>query len=173
MKKRNVFLMLAVFVLGMFAVCFSAKNVKAMEIAEDGEYTLVLITTVGEDQYIDGKDLKIIRFNLAEDETTVNVSELTKGVEVFNGKNIFKNCWKRSSSEEIVTELKISDFNGSGDLWNGSKVEQYANGCVLYPKFSDEPLKKRESIISFLMDLLVKLMERMKLRLSRMRTNLT
>ena len=28
MKKRNVFLMLVVFVLGMFAVCFSAKNVK-------------------------------------------------------------------------------------------------------------------------------------------------
>lgn len=45
MKKRNVFLMLVVFVLGMFAVCFSAKNVKAMEIAEDGEYTLVLSTT--------------------------------------------------------------------------------------------------------------------------------
>ena len=37
--------MLVVFVLGMFAVCFSAKNVKAMEIAEDGEYTLVLSTT--------------------------------------------------------------------------------------------------------------------------------
>ena len=51
MKKRNVFLMLAVFVLGMFAVCFSAKNVKAMEIAEDGEYTLVLNTTWDEDQY--------------------------------------------------------------------------------------------------------------------------
>ena len=144
MKKRNVFLMLAVFVLGMFAVCFSAKNVKAMEIAKDGEYTLVLTTWV-EDQYIDGKDLKIIRFNLAKDETTVNVSDITKGVEVFNGKNIFKNCWKKSgssSSEEIVTELKISDFNGSGKLWNGSKAEQYTNGCVLYPKFSDEPLKK-------------------------------
>ena len=138
MKKRNVFLMLVVFVLGMFAVCFSAKNVKAMEIAEDGEYTLVLSTTWDEDEYIDGKIFKIIRFNLAEDETTVNVSDLTKGVEVFNGKNIFKNCWKRSSSEEIVTELKISDFNGSGELWNGSKAEQYTNGCVLYPKFSDE-----------------------------------
>ena len=145
MKKRNVFLMLAVFVLGMFAVCFSAKNVKAMEIAEDGEYTLVLRTTWDEDQYIDGKDLKIIRFNLAKDETTVNVSDLTKGVEVFNGKNIFKNCWKRSSissSEEIVTELKISDFNKSGEIWNGGEAEQYRNGCVLYPKFSDEPLKK-------------------------------
>ena len=53
MKKRNVFLMLVVFVLGMFAVCFSAKNVKAMEIAEDGEYTLVLSTTWDEDEYID------------------------------------------------------------------------------------------------------------------------
>ena len=79
MKKRNVFLMLVVFVLGMFAVCFSAKNVKAMEIAEDGEYTLVLSTTWDEDEYIDGKIFKIIRFNLAEDETTVNVSDLTKG----------------------------------------------------------------------------------------------
>ena len=56
MKKRNVFLMLVVFVLGMFAVCFSAKNVKAMEIAEDGEYTLVLSTTWDEDEYIDGKN---------------------------------------------------------------------------------------------------------------------
>ena len=98
MKKRNVFLMLAVFVLGMFAVCFSAKNVKAMEIAEDGEYTLVLNTTWDEDQYIDGKDLKIIRFNLAKDETTINVSELSKGVDVFNLNNIFKIFWKRSSS---------------------------------------------------------------------------
>lgn len=59
MKKRNVFLMLVVFVLGMFAVCFSAKNVKAMEIAEDGEYTLVLSTTWDEDEYIDGKIFKI------------------------------------------------------------------------------------------------------------------
>lgn len=144
MKKRNVFLMLAVFVLGMFAVCFSAKNVKAMEIAEDGEYTLVLNTTWDEDQYIDGKDLKIIRFNLAKDETTVNVSDITKGVEVFNGKNIFKNCWKKSgssSSEEIVNELKISDFI-SGEIWNGGEVERYTKGYVLYPKFSDEPLKK-------------------------------
>lgn len=143
MKKRNVFLMLAVFVLGMFAVCFSAKNVKAMEIAKDGEYTLVL-TTWDEDQYIDGKDLKIIRFNLAKDETTVNVSDITKGVEVFNGKNIFKNCWKKSgssSSEEIVNELEISDFI-SGEIWNGGEVERYTKGYVLYPKFSYEPLKK-------------------------------
>lgn len=58
MKKRNVFLMLAVFVLGMFAVCFSAKNVKAMEIAEDGEYTLVLSTTWDEDNILMEKFLK-------------------------------------------------------------------------------------------------------------------
>lgn len=139
--------MLAVFVLGMFAVCFSAKNVKAMEIAEDGKYMLVLSTPwdADEDEYIDRKKSKIIRFNLDEGETTVNVSKLTKGVEVFNGKNIFRNCWKRSdnsSSEEIVTELKRSDFNRSGELWYGSEVEQYTNGCVLYPEFSDEPLKK-------------------------------
>ncbi|MFQ9748977.1 MAG: hypothetical protein ACLRYY_08725 [Anaerobutyricum soehngenii] len=121
MKKRNVFLMLVVFVLGMFAVCFSAKNVKAMEIAEDGEYTLVLSTTWDEDEYIDGKIFKIIRFNLAEDETTVNVSDLTKGVEVFNGKNIFKNCWKRSSSEEIVTELRLVILMDQGNYGMGVK----------------------------------------------------
>ena len=101
------------------------------------------------------------------------MSDLTKGVEVFNGKNIFKNCWKRSSSEEIVTELKISDFNGSGELWNGSKAEQYTNGCVLYPKFSDEPLKKEGKYYIILDGFAGKVMERMKLRLSRLRTNLT
>lgn len=141
MKRKNFFLALTVFVFSLLAIHFSTKNVNAMEIAKDGKYALVLNTTgMDEDEEIDGKSFKIIRFNLKEGETTVNVSELTKGVEVFNGRNVFKGDWENRRLGK-VTELKVSDFSYSGEIWSEGEEATYTNGCVLYPRFSDEPLK--------------------------------
>lgn len=38
---------------------------------------------------IDGEYAKLVRFNAAKDETKVKLSELTKGIVPFNGKNEF------------------------------------------------------------------------------------
>ena len=68
---------------------FSFSNrVNAVTISDDGKYTLILTSTEG-DASIDGKDQKIIKFNVAEGETTVKLSELTKGIVPFNGRTEF------------------------------------------------------------------------------------
>ena len=51
-------------------------TVNAATINDDGKYTLIL-TSTEENVTIDGKEQKVIRFNVAEGETTVKLSELT------------------------------------------------------------------------------------------------
>ena len=51
-------------------------TVNAATINDDGKYTLIL-TSTEENVTIDGKEQKVIRFNVAEGETTVKISELT------------------------------------------------------------------------------------------------
>ena len=89
MSKKSIFMMLAVFVACIAAVIFLPKTVQAAEVTENGEYTLV---------FVDGsKQSKLIRFNFEPGETTVNVAELTKGIEVFNGETVFEGWIKRNS----------------------------------------------------------------------------
>ncbi len=51
-------------------------TVNAATISDNGKYSLVL--TGDYDSSIDGEYSKLIRFDVAEGETTVNLSELTK-----------------------------------------------------------------------------------------------
>lgn len=138
MSKKSIFMMLAVFVVGIAAVLFLPKTVQAVEVTEEGEYTLILIgNRYGEDVFIDGsKQSKLIRFNFEPGETTVNVAELTKEIEVYNGETVFEGWAKNSSPNNIVSELTKDDFNLNGK----SNGQTYTNGCYLYARFSNQEL---------------------------------
>lgn len=142
MSKKSIFMMLAVFVAGIAAVLFLPKTVQAAEVTENGEYTLVLTGDYyGGDVFVDGsKQSKLIRFNFEPGETTVNVAELTKGIEVFNGETVFEGWIKRNSPNNIVSELTKDDFNLSDE----SNGQTYTNGCHLYARFSNQELTETE-----------------------------
>ena len=142
MSKKSIFMMLAVFVAGIAAVLFLPKTVQAAEVTENGEYTLVLTGDYyGGDVFVDGsKQSKLIRFNFEPGETTVNVAELTKGIEVFNGETVFEGWIKSNSPNNIVSELTKDDFNLNEEL-NG---QTYTNCCHLYARFSNQELTETE-----------------------------
>ena len=126
--KKTLFIMLiaVVSVLGI-------TSVNALTISDDGKYTLIL-TSTAENASIDGKEQKVIRFNVAEEETTVKLSELTIGIVPFNGKNEFSH-WEKAGGEKVSDDIAISDFS-----WSDA-AETYTNGLTLYARFSDKLLQ--------------------------------
>ena len=138
MERKFILKIMIVFALFIAAIQLSSNNVQALEICDDGEYSLILGVSFRDyDADIDGEQEKLIRFNFDKDETTVKVSDITGDIEGFNGITKFKGWGKNSNSEELVTELKVSDFSMSGATISGS----YEKGLRLYAKFSDEKLK--------------------------------
>lgn len=139
MKLKAAFLMLLVTIFSISGI----TTVNAATINNDGKYTLILTCGKGGmDGKVDGDYSKMIKFDVADGETTVNLSELTAGVVAFNGETKFS-YWAKDSSGEVKAEeeLALSDFNATGTFWvNGGDVS-YANGLTLYATFSDEPLK--------------------------------
>lgn len=79
-KLKTVLLML----LAIMFVISSLMTVSAATIKDDGKYTLLL--TCASDGKIDGDYAKIIRFDVADGDTTVSLSELTAGILPFNGR---------------------------------------------------------------------------------------
>ena len=132
MKMKKILAFLAII---LFSIClFSFSNtVKAMTISKDGKYALVLSVMDGD---IDGEYYKIIRFNVADGETTVKLSELTKGIVPFNNENEFSH-WEKFDGVKASEELAISDFKSSGKFGD----ESYTNGLVLDATFSDKLLQ--------------------------------
>lgn len=132
MKKYLVFL--AAILIG---ICLfnSPNKASAVTISDDGKYSLILNVTV-ENGSIEGKSSKLIKFDVAEGETTVKVSELTKGIVPFNGKNEFSH-WTKSGQEEALEDLDLSDFTWSGNF----EGKEYTNGLSIYAKFSDKLLQ--------------------------------
>ncbi len=133
--KKTLFMMLIA-----VACFFGITSVNAATISDDGKYSLVLVTN-DENSSIDGEYAKIFRFNVSEGETTVKLSELTKGIVPFNGKTEFL-YWEMAENAKASEELAIADFTGSGDFYlsTGEKVV-YTNGLTLSAKFSDKELK--------------------------------
>lgn len=82
-KLKTVLLML----LAIMFVISSLITVSAATIKDDGKYTLLL--TCASDGKIDGDYAKIIRFDVADGDTTVSLSELTAGILPFNGRTQF------------------------------------------------------------------------------------
>ena len=138
MKLKTAFLMLLVTIFSISSV----MCVNAATISDDGQYTLVL-TVNDPDGDIDGEYAKAIKFNVADGETTVSLSELTAGIVPFNGEYEFSH-WGRDPFDDTKAddELAIADFTATGDFYvsDGSKIE-YTNGLSLYAKFSDRALK--------------------------------
>ena len=111
------------------------QEAKAFTITDDGEYAVVLKTGEGE---IDGTYGKVIKFNFDENEKSIKVSDITKGIIPYNGETAFAG-WtmtRNDTIDKIVTELKIDDFISQGEM-NGVS---YKNGCSLYARFSDKSL---------------------------------
>ena len=132
-KKNLIFLVIILASICMFSF---SNRVNAATISDDGKYTLIL-TSTAENASIDGKDEKIIKFNVAEGETTVKLSELTKGIVPFNGKTEFSH-WEKAGGEKVSGDIAITDFSWSGKLAEG---ETYTNGLTLYARFSEKPLQ--------------------------------
>lgn len=136
-KKSLIFLTI---ILAATCLFIFSNRANAATVSDDGKYSLLL--TANEDEgCFDGEDSKLVRFNIAEGETTVKLSELTKGIIPFNGKTEFSH-WEKAENTKASEELAIADFTGSGYFYTstGEKVE-YTNGLILNAKFSDKELK--------------------------------
>lgn len=132
--RKKVGYVFTMFAVSLLAICFFSIKANAMEISENGKYSLVL--SVPWDADIDGEYGKLIRFNVDPGETTVDITELTKGIIAFNGKNVFEG-WRESDGSELVKNLSIDKFTESRDI----SGEEYENGYTLVAKFSDQELK--------------------------------
>ena len=135
MKIKKSLIFLAIILASICLFVFS-NRVNAATISDDGKCTLIL-TSTAENASIDGKDQKIIKFNVAEGETTVKLSELTKNVVIFNGRTEFSH-WEKAGGEKVSDDIAITDFSWSGKLAEG---ETYTNGLTLYARFSEKPLQ--------------------------------
>ena len=136
-KKSLIFLTIILAVIGLFIF---SNRVNAATISDDGKYSLVLIVN-DDNAGIDGEYAKLVRFNIAEGETTVKLSELTKGINPFNGKTEFSH-WEMAENTKASEELEIANFTGSGNFYTSTGEEvKYTNGLRLNAKFSDKELK--------------------------------
>ena len=139
MKIKNILLMGVIAVIGFLGF----TNVNAASISDNGKYSLVL-SSDDWDCSFDGEYAKIIRFNVSEGETTVKISELTKGVLPYNGKNEFSH-WENSDGQK-VDEVKISDFTFSGNFYTSQREEiNYTNGLVIKATFEGKSLQDGEN----------------------------
>lgn len=139
MKIKKSLIFLTIILAGICLFIFSNK-VNAATISDDGKYSLVL--TANEDEgCFDGEYVKLVRFNIAEGETTVKLSELTKGIVPFNGKTEFSH-WEMAENTKASEELEIANFTGSGNFYTSTGEEvKYTNALMLNAKFSDKELK--------------------------------
>lgn len=139
MKIKKSLIFLAIILASICLFSFS-NRVNAVTISDDGKYSLVLV--VNDDTAdINGEYAKLVRFNIAEGETTVKLSELTKGIVPFNGKTEFSH-WEMAENTKAGEELEIANFTGSGNFYTSTGEEvNYTNGLRLSAKFSDKELK--------------------------------
>ena len=139
MKIKKSLIILTIVLAAICLFIFSNK-VNAATISNDGKYSLVLVVN-DDDADIDGEYAKVVRFNVAEGETTVKLSELTKGIIPFNGKTEFSH-WEMAENTKASEELEIANFTGSGNFYTSTGEEvKYSNGLRLSAKFSDKELK--------------------------------
>lgn len=134
MKTKKCLIFLAIILASICLFSFS-NRVNAVTISDDGKYTLIL-TSNEENFSIDGESQKLIRFDVAKGETTIKLSELTKGMVPFNGRTEFS-YWGSFTGEKANEEIAITDFSWSGNIGG----EAYTNGLTLYAKFSDKVLQ--------------------------------
>ena len=137
MKLRKILAILVVAVIGFLGM----TTVNAATLTDQGKYAL-LLTSDEMEPTIDGEYVKLIRFNVAEGETTVKVSELVKGISPFNAQNEFSH-WKNDNKEKVGEELKLTDFTKEGNFYTSTGAEiTYTNGFWLSAKFEGKSLNE-------------------------------
>ena len=141
MRKKKILFMVFITMVGIL----SFTNVNAATISNDGKYSLVLYADDLGDGNIDGEYAKLIRFNVDEGETTVNISELTKGIVPFNGKNEFSH-WVNSNGEKVGEELSLTNFTTNGNFYTSTGEEvNYTDGLILKAKFEGKSLDETDN----------------------------
>ena len=139
MKSKKCLMFLTI-ILAVICLFIFSSRVNAATISDDGKYSLVLVVN-DYDASIDGEYAKLVRFNIAEGETTVKLSELTKGILPFNGKTEFSH-WEMAENTKASEDLEIANFTGNGNFYTSTGEEvNYTNGLRLNAKFSDKELK--------------------------------
>ena len=139
MNTKKILIAILVCLLSFILFSFAVK-VNATTISEDGKYSLFL-TANEDDGCFDGEYAKLVRFNIKEGDTTVKLSELTKGIVPFNGKTEFSH-WEMAENTKASEELEIAKFTGSGYFYTTTGKEvNYTNGLTLSAKFSNKELK--------------------------------
>lgn len=135
--KRNrlllVFVLLCTFFMGV-------RYTNAYTIKEDGKYAIILSLKPVDEGDIDLVEYgKVIKFDLDNLDEEIKLSDITAGINAFNGKNKFAgwNTDYNSSVPMSDVTFKSSDFKSSGDMGDVS----YSNGLTLYAIFSNELLK--------------------------------
>ena len=139
MKLKTALLMLLVAVLSFSCI----MTVNAATVKDNGKYTLLLTCGLnGSDGKIDGDYSKMIKFDAADGDTTVSLSELTAGVLPFNGSTKFA-YWATDWTGEtkVAEDIPLSDFNSEGTFWVNDGEVAYTNGLTIYATFSEEVLK--------------------------------
>lgn len=118
-------------------------SASAATITTSGQYSLILYSDPdGWNPNFEGEYSKMVKFNVEEGETTVKVSELTKGITPFNGENEFSH-WETEKGEKAGDELNISDFTQEGYFYTSSGEEiSYSKGFALNAKFEGKSLNE-------------------------------
>ena len=141
MKLKKILFSILIVIVGILGF----TTVNAATISEDGEYSLVLEVDGLDGSNIEGEYAKLIRFNVDAGETTVKVSELTKGIVPFNGKNEFSN-WVNSNGEKVGEELSLTNFTSNGNFYTSTGKEvSYTNGLMLKAKFEGKALDETDN----------------------------
>lgn len=139
MKLKRVLLMLLVTVLSVSGIV----TANAVTVKDDGKYTLILTCGLnGMDGKVDGDYSKMIRFDVADGDTTVSLSELTAGVVPLNDKTQFA-YWATDLTGEtrVPEDIPLSDFNSKGTCYVEDEEVEYTNGLTIFAVFSEKPLK--------------------------------
>lgn len=138
-KLKSALLLLLVAIFSISGI----MTVNAATVKDDGKYTLLLTCGLnGMDGKVDGDYAKMIKFDAADGDTTVSLSELTAGVLPFNGSTKFA-YWATDWTGEtrVPEDIPLSDFNSKGTFYVEDEGVAYTNGLTIYATFSEEPLK--------------------------------
>ena len=139
MKLKSALLLLLVAIFSISGII----TVNAATVKDNGKYTLILTCGLnGMNGKVDGDYAKIIKFDVADGDTTVSLSEFTAGVRPFNGETQFV-YWATDWTGEtkVAEDIPLSDFNSEGTIWVNDGEVNYTNGLTIYATFSEEPLK--------------------------------
>lgn len=143
MKKK---LFLSAFIAALFSLPFMlCYKTHAFEIKDDGQYALVMsLKSSDEGATIDGSNGKILKFDFDNENEKVKLSDLTKGVVAFNGKNEFSG-WALSSSDSEPasgdTELSAKDFISEVKFGETS----YTKGKTIYALFTGKEITQADN----------------------------